>query len=320
MKPAMQPGAPSSPECALSVVPFHRLSSSDCSPPPSASTGSVKAAGHLGAPSSPECALSVVLFHRLSSSDCSPPPSASTGSPSQARVPSLRQIFLVFDSDGSFCTLTTYDGDCVCIGLASKFHWFLSKNKRHSFHFHQELYWTVYSQFCSTTFCRFFFFRQLHNSIFPKLFIFLGKELLQVSFMVFQGIEIFPLREFCKDQNKWNLKLQCPVIVVDESELPSQAVTVFASSSKKHGLELFWCKIMRFLLTNSRCFLSSAAFSLFNWEQVLVRINHLVFQKELIENPLPIPPYTQHHLWMKSSLMYDYGASFCLPHELFHST
>ena len=46
------------------------------------------------------------------------------------------------------------------------------------------------------------FFRQLHNSIFPKLFIFLSKELLQMSFMVFQGIEIFPLREFCKDQNK----------------------------------------------------------------------------------------------------------------------
>ena len=36
-----------------------------------------------------------------------------------------------------------------------------------------------------------------------------------------------------------NLKVQCLVTVVDESELPSQAVTVFACSSKKHGLELF---------------------------------------------------------------------------------
>ena len=47
------------------------------------------------------------------------------------------------------------------------------------------------------------FFRQLHNSIFPKLFIFLSKELLQVPFTVLRGMEIFSLREFCKDRNKW---------------------------------------------------------------------------------------------------------------------
>ena len=35
------------------------------------------------------------------------------------------------------------------------------------------------------------FFRQLHNSIFPKLFIFLSKELFQVSFTVFQGTDFF---------------------------------------------------------------------------------------------------------------------------------
>ena len=39
--------------------------------------------------------------------------------------------------------------------LAKKFLWFLSKNKSHSFHFHQELYWTIYSLFCFTTFCCF---------------------------------------------------------------------------------------------------------------------------------------------------------------------
>ena len=43
---------------------------------------------------------------------------------------------------------------------------------------------------------------QLHNSNFPKLFIFLSKEFSQMSFTLFQGIEIFPLREFCKDQNE----------------------------------------------------------------------------------------------------------------------
>ena len=41
------------------------------------------------------------------------------------------------------------------IGLAKRFLQFLSKNKRHIFHFHQELYWKPYSPFCSTTFCRF---------------------------------------------------------------------------------------------------------------------------------------------------------------------
>ena len=39
------------------------------------------------------------------------------------------------------------------------------------------------------------FLRQLHNSTFPKLFIFLSKELFQVPFIVFQGMEIFPIKE-----------------------------------------------------------------------------------------------------------------------------
>ena len=38
------------------------------------------------------------------------------------------------------------------------------------------------------------FFRQLHNSIFPKLFIFLSKELFHVPFTVFQGTEIFSIK------------------------------------------------------------------------------------------------------------------------------
>ena len=40
------------------------------------------------------------------------------------------------------------------------------------------------------------FFRQLHNSIFPKLFTFLSKELVQVPFTVFQGFEIFSTKRF----------------------------------------------------------------------------------------------------------------------------
>ena len=38
----------------------------------------------------------------------------------------------------------------ICIGLAKTFLQFLGKNKRHIFHFHQELYWTTYSLLCST--------------------------------------------------------------------------------------------------------------------------------------------------------------------------
>ncbi|XP_057399754.1 meiosis expressed gene 1 protein homolog isoform X2 [Balaenoptera acutorostrata] len=40
----------------------------------------------------------------------------------------------------------------------------------------------------------FFGHRQLHNSIFLKLFIFLSKELFQVPFTVFQGIDIFSIK------------------------------------------------------------------------------------------------------------------------------
>ena len=58
----------------------------------------------------------------------------------------------------------------------------------------------------------------------------------------------------------------------DESELPSQAVTVLAWSSKKHAVLHYpdgrLC--MHLLLTNSGRFSSSAAFSWSNWEQYLL--------------------------------------------------
>ena len=84
------------------------------------------------------------------------------------------------------------------IGLAKKFLQFQSIKKRHIFHFHQELYWTTYSLFHSTT-----FLRQLHNSIFQKLSIFLIKQLFQVPFTVFQGIEVLSIKVTFKNQNKW---------------------------------------------------------------------------------------------------------------------
>jgi len=46
-------------------------------------------------------------------------------------------------------------------------------------------------------------------------------------------LKFFPLREFCKDQNKWTFEGAMSGETEDESELPRQAVTVFAWSSKE---------------------------------------------------------------------------------------
>ena len=113
-------------------------------------------------------------------------------------------------------------------------------------------------------------------------------------------------------------------IMVDESELPTQAVTVFAWSSKKHEIlhysdeRLFiffwlilvaccWVLLSVGLIGSSTC-----------------RINHLVFWKELIiECPLPIPPYAQHHLlWVKTGLWCGWWWFISLAPRslLFHNT
>ena len=143
------------------------------------------------------------------------------------------------DSNVYICT---YVCVCVCIyiyiythththihtGLAKKFLQFLSKNKSRIFHFHQELYWTMYSPFCSTTFCHF-----SGNFIIPSSQNFLSFWAKNCSRCLLQSskeLKFFPLREFFKDLNKWKSE------GADESELPSQAVTVFAWSSKKHAV------------------------------------------------------------------------------------
>ena len=108
----------------------------------------------------------------------------------------------------------------------------------------------------------------------------------------------------------------------DDPALPSQAVTICAWSSEKHGLALSWWRIMHFpcLILDTFCqvplSVSLTGSSSTCW-------NCLVFQKESItEDSLPIPPYTQHHLlWMKTGLWYRVGdGSFHLPHSLFRST
>ena len=102
-----------------------------------------------------------------------------------------------------------------------------------------------------------------------------------------------------KTEINGNPKVQCLVNTVDESELPSQALTVFAWSPKRHAVLSY---------PDGHSCLTPGAFveCCFPWVQlgpVLVGINPLVFQKELMVDSFPIPPYTQHHLfWMKTGL------------------
>ena len=90
----------------------------------------------------------------------------------------------------------------------------------------------------------------------------------------------------------------------DESELPSQAVTVFAWSSKKHVVLCYpvgrLCVFCWLILNGVHQVLPTVGLI----RSSTVGSNCLVFKKELIiEDSLPIPPYTQHHLlWIKTSL------------------
>ena len=74
---------------------------------------------------------------------------------------------------------------------------------------------------------------------------------------------------------------------VDESELPSQAVTVLAIK-ETCGLVLSSWKILHFLLANSRRFLLSAAFSWSNLKQYLLEL--IVFLEGAPNGELPSSP------------------------------
>ena len=105
-------------------------------------------------------------------------------------------------------------------------------------------------------------------------YLFLSKELFKAPFTVFQEMEIFFLSEnFVKAKVNGNLMVQCLVNMANESELPSQAVTVFALVIKEmcHLVFSQW-KIKNFLLSNSRYFLLYDAFSWSNWEQCLLEL------------------------------------------------
>ena len=94
--------------------------------------------------------------------------------------------------------------ELISTGLAKKFLRFLSKNRRPIFHFHQKLYWTTYSPFCSTTFCHF-----SGNFIIPSsqnLLSFWAKNCSRCLLQSSRELKFFSLSEFWKDRNKWKSK------------------------------------------------------------------------------------------------------------------
>ena len=76
---------------------------------------------------------------------------------------------------------------------------------RHIFHFHQEFYWAM-NVFTVLFHYLLPFFRQLLNSIFPKLFIILRKESFKCLLQSSREWKNFPLRYFCTDWNKWKCR------------------------------------------------------------------------------------------------------------------
>ena len=120
--------------------------------------------------------------------------------------------------------------------MGKRFLLFLSKNKRYTFHFHvktEELYWTMYSPFCSTTFCHF-----SGNFIIPSSQNFLSFWAKNCSRCLLQSSRklnfFFSLTEFCKDLNKW--KPQGAMSSENNGWIRtySLSLTVFAQLSKKH--------------------------------------------------------------------------------------
>ena len=158
----------------------------------------------------------------------------------------------------------------LSVGLAKNCLWFLSKNKRHIFHFHQELYWTMYSPSYSTTFCHF-----SGNLIIPSSqnLSFWAKNCSRCLLQSSRELKYFPLREFCKDQNKWKSEGTMSGEYSRWIRTSQPRCNSFCLVIKETcALLLTWWKIMHFLLTNSGLFSLSAAFSWSNWEQYLLEL------------------------------------------------
>ena len=157
----------------------------------------------------------------------------------------------------------------LCIGLAKNCLRFLSKNKRHIFHFHQELYWIMYKTFCSTTLWQF-----SGNFIIPSYQNFLSFWAKTWSRCILQSsreLKFFPLREFFKHQNKWKSEGAMSGEYGRWIRTSQPSCNSFCLGIKETcDFALSWWKIMCILLTNSGHFSSSAVFSWSNWELYLL--------------------------------------------------
>ena len=159
----------------------------------------------------------------------------------------------------------------IVIGLAKKCLRFLSKNKRHIFHFHPELYWTTHSPFCSTTFCHFSGNFTIPSS--PNFLPFWAKNCFRCLLQSSRKMKLLPLREFCKARNKWKSEGAMSGEYSRWIRTSQPSCNRFCVVIKETcSLALSWWKIMRFLLTDSRCFSSSAAFSWSKWKQYLLEL------------------------------------------------
>ena len=206
--------------------------------------------------------------------------------------------------------------------MAKKFLWFLSinENKRHLFHFHQELYWTTYSSFCSITFCHFpgnFIISSSQNILY-----FWVKNCFRCLLQSSKELKFFPLGEFCKDQNKWTSKgaMSGEYGRWIRTYQPSCNNSFCLVIKETCGLALSWGRIMRFLLTNSGCFSSSAAFSWSNWEKYLeltVWFPEEAHNRGLHSNPTI---YTASLFGWKPAFGVVGGGSFYFLHDLLHFT
>ena len=159
----------------------------------------------------------------------------------------------------------------------------------------------MYSPFCSTTF---FHFSANFRTPSSQSFFFLSKVHFRCLLQSSRKLKCFPLREFCKDRNKWISDGPVSGEYSGWIRTSQPSLTVFAWSSKKHVV--LHCPDGRQCVF---CWLIMDAF-----HQVLLSVDlirnrtcwNLCFgfpEGAHYRHTLPILPYTQHHfLWMKTGL------------------
>ena len=152
--------------------------------------------------------------------------------------------------------------------------------------------------------------------------MFLSKELLQVPFAVFKELKFFPLREFCKERNKWKSEGAMSGEYGGWIRTSQPSCNSFCLVIKETwGLAVFQWKITHFLLTNYRIFLLGVAFSWSSWKLYLLELIVWFSKQLIIEEALPIPPFIQYQLlWMKTGLWCGWWWFILLAPWSLHST